>query len=169
MHISSFIFWFQNEFKTFLTAAGHKLTVVEFSSTWCGPCKRMFPIFHAMSVKYQNVFFANVDVNNSPELAETCHIRRIPTFQMFKKSQKGSISMPTPTSELHSYQKWTLDYSQANPSQTRANFRTLLKQLGKQPSLLVSLNLNLGIYESETTTAFHHTKPENESTIQKKT
>ncbi|XP_017358862.1 thioredoxin domain-containing protein 8 isoform X4 [Cebus imitator] len=100
-----------NEFKTFLTAAGHKLAVVEFSSTWCGPCKRMCPIFH--------------------ELAETCHIRRIPTFQMFKKSQKESISRPTPTSELHPHQKWTLDSSQANPSQTRANFKTLLNQLGK--------------------------------------
>nr|XP_054376400.1 thioredoxin domain-containing protein 8 isoform X3 [Pongo abelii] len=77
-----------NEFKTFLTAAGHKLAVVEFSSKQCGPCKRMVPVFHAMSVKYQNVFFANVDVNNSPELAETCHIKTIPTFQMFKKSQK---------------------------------------------------------------------------------
>uniref|UniRef100_A0A2I3TQV0 Thioredoxin domain-containing protein 8 n=1 Tax=Pan troglodytes TaxID=9598 RepID=A0A2I3TQV0_PANTR len=77
-----------NEFKTFLTAAGHKLAVVQFSSKRCGPCKRMFPVFHAMSVKYQNVFFANVDVNNSPELAETCHIKTIPTFQMFKKSQK---------------------------------------------------------------------------------
>ncbi|XP_032020734.1 thioredoxin domain-containing protein 8 isoform X2 [Hylobates moloch] len=77
-----------NEFKTFLTAAGHKLAVVEFSSKRCGPCKRMFPVFHVMSVKYQNVFFANVDVNNSPELAETCHIKTIPTFQMFKKSQK---------------------------------------------------------------------------------
>ncbi|XP_023057832.1 thioredoxin domain-containing protein 8 isoform X1 [Piliocolobus tephrosceles] len=80
-----------NEFKTFLTAAGHKLAVVEFSSKWCGPCKRMVPVFHAMSVKYQNVFFANVDVNNSPELAETCHIKTIPTFQMFKKSQKVTL------------------------------------------------------------------------------
>ncbi|XP_054376406.2 thioredoxin domain-containing protein 8 isoform X10 [Pongo abelii] len=57
-----------NEFKTFLTAAGHKLAVVEFSSKQCGPCKRMVPVFH--------------------ELAETCHIKTIPTFQMFKKSQK---------------------------------------------------------------------------------
>ncbi|XP_032020732.1 thioredoxin domain-containing protein 8 isoform X3 [Hylobates moloch] len=80
-----------NEFKTFLTAAGHKLAVVEFSSKRCGPCKRMFPVFHVMSVKYQNVFFANVDVNNSPELAETCHIKTIPTFQMFKKSQKVTL------------------------------------------------------------------------------
>uniref|UniRef100_A0A8I5T2W5 Thioredoxin domain containing 8 n=1 Tax=Pongo abelii TaxID=9601 RepID=A0A8I5T2W5_PONAB len=99
-----------NEFKTFLTAAGHKLAVVEFSSKQCGPCKRMVPVFH--------------------ELAETCHIKTIPTFQMFKKSQKGSIFRPTPTSELHPHQKWTLDSSQANPSQTRANCKTLLKQLG---------------------------------------
>ncbi|XP_017714737.1 PREDICTED: thioredoxin domain-containing protein 8 isoform X6 [Rhinopithecus bieti] len=60
-----------NEFKAFLTAAGHKLAVVEFSSKWCGPCKRMVPVFH--------------------ELAETCHIKIIPTFQMFKKSQKVTL------------------------------------------------------------------------------
>ncbi|XP_040819429.1 thioredoxin domain-containing protein 8 isoform X7 [Ochotona curzoniae] len=57
-----------DELKTFLKAAGHKLVVVEFSAKWCGPCKRMSPLFH--------------------ELANTCHIKVIPTFQMFKKSQK---------------------------------------------------------------------------------
>ncbi|XP_008064360.1 thioredoxin domain-containing protein 8 [Carlito syrichta] len=77
-----------NEFKTFLKDAEHKLVVVEFSSKWCGPCKRMNPIFHAMSLQYQNVFFANVDVDDSPELAETCNIKAIPTFQMFKQIQK---------------------------------------------------------------------------------
>nr|XP_012592201.1 thioredoxin domain-containing protein 8 isoform X10 [Microcebus murinus] len=77
-----------NEFKTFLQAAGHKLVVVEFSAKWCGPCQRMYPIFHAMSLQYQNVFFANVDVDASPDLAESCHIRAIPTFQMFKKKEK---------------------------------------------------------------------------------
>uniref|UniRef100_A0A8C5VHZ1 Thioredoxin domain containing 8 n=1 Tax=Microcebus murinus TaxID=30608 RepID=A0A8C5VHZ1_MICMU len=84
-----------NEFKTFLQAAGHKLVVVEFSAKWCGPCQRMYPIFH--------------------DLAESCHIRAIPTFQMFKKKEK----------------QWDIDSSQARPSQTRANCRTLLKQLGK--------------------------------------
>ncbi|XP_058528767.1 thioredoxin domain-containing protein 8 isoform X3 [Ochotona princeps] len=77
-----------DELKTFLKAAGHKLVVVEFSAKWCGPCKRMSPLFHALSQQYQNVMFANVDVNDSPELANTCHIKVIPTFQMFKKSQK---------------------------------------------------------------------------------
>uniref|UniRef100_A0A8C5YA02 Thioredoxin domain containing 8 n=1 Tax=Microcebus murinus TaxID=30608 RepID=A0A8C5YA02_MICMU len=60
-----------NEFKTFLQAAGHKLVVVEFSAKWCGPCQRMYPIFH--------------------DLAESCHIRAIPTFQMFKKKEKVNL------------------------------------------------------------------------------
>uniref|UniRef100_A0A2K6F0H8 Thioredoxin domain-containing protein n=1 Tax=Propithecus coquereli TaxID=379532 RepID=A0A2K6F0H8_PROCO len=100
-----------NEFTTFLEAAGHKLVVVEFSAKWCGPCQRMYPIFH--------------------ELAESCHIKAIPTFQMFKKNQKGSISTLRSISELHPHQQWAVDSSQASPSRTRANHRTLLKQLGK--------------------------------------
>ncbi|XP_017202126.1 thioredoxin domain-containing protein 8 isoform X2 [Oryctolagus cuniculus] len=77
-----------DELKTFLKAAGYKLVVVEFSAKWCGPCKRMSPLFHALSQQYQNVMFANVDIDDSPELAKTCHVKAIPTFQMFKKSQK---------------------------------------------------------------------------------
>ncbi|XP_062937572.1 thioredoxin domain-containing protein 8 [Cynocephalus volans] len=77
-----------NEFNTFLKAAGQKLVVVEFSAKWCDHCKKMYPIFHAMSRQYQNVLFANVDVDDSWELAKTCHIKAIPTFQMFKKIKK---------------------------------------------------------------------------------
>uniref|UniRef100_A0A9L0SSX6 Thioredoxin n=1 Tax=Equus caballus TaxID=9796 RepID=A0A9L0SSX6_HORSE len=77
-----------DEFKTFLKAAGCKLAVVEFSAKWCGACKRICPLFHAMSLQYQNVMFAKVDVDESRELAQTYHIKAIPTFQMFKQAQK---------------------------------------------------------------------------------
>ncbi|XP_045418385.1 thioredoxin domain-containing protein 8 isoform X2 [Eulemur rufifrons] len=60
-----------DEFKTFLKAAGHKLVVVEFSAKWCGPCQRIYPIYHA--------------------LAESCNVKAIPTFQMFKKNQKVTL------------------------------------------------------------------------------
>ena len=46
MHISSFMSWLQDEFKTLLKTAGCKLVVVEFSAKWCGPCKRIYPLVH---------------------------------------------------------------------------------------------------------------------------
>ncbi|KAI5138394.1 Thioredoxin Domain-Containing Protein 8 [Manis pentadactyla] len=78
----------QDEFKAFLKAAGCKLAVVEFSAKWCGPCKKICPLVQAMSLQYQNVMFANVDVDYSQELAQTYHIKAIPTFQMFKQAHK---------------------------------------------------------------------------------
>ncbi|XP_050019953.1 thioredoxin domain-containing protein 8 [Alexandromys fortis] len=78
----------KDEFKELLRAAGSRLVVVEFSARWCGPCKRVGPIFQAMSLKYQNVTFANVDVDSSKELAQLCHIKAVPTFQMFKHTKK---------------------------------------------------------------------------------
>ncbi|NP_001182301.1 thioredoxin domain-containing protein 8 [Sus scrofa] len=80
-----------DELKTFLRSAGNKLVVVEFSATWCGPCKRIYPLFHAMSLQYRNVMFASVDVDSARELARTYHINAIPTFQMFKQTQKVNL------------------------------------------------------------------------------
>ncbi|XP_023578710.1 thioredoxin-1-like [Octodon degus] len=82
-----------NELIAFLKAAGYKLVVVEFSAKWCGPCKLMGPVFHAMSLKYKNVMFANVDVDESQELAEFCNVQAVPTFQMFKQMQKINLSV----------------------------------------------------------------------------
>nr|XP_020740566.1 thioredoxin domain-containing protein 8 isoform X2 [Odocoileus virginianus texanus] len=77
-----------DELKAFLKAAGNKLVVIEFSAKWCGPCKRIYPVFHAMSVQYRSVMFATVDVDNARELAQTYHIKAVPTFQMFKQTKK---------------------------------------------------------------------------------
>ncbi|XP_054583247.1 thioredoxin domain-containing protein 8 isoform X2 [Eptesicus fuscus] len=84
----------ENEFKTLLKSAGCKLVVVEFSAKWCGPCKKICPLVHAMSLHYQNVVFANVDVDDSRDLAHTCNVRVIPTFQLFKQTKK--VGHPKP-------------------------------------------------------------------------
>ncbi|NP_001402970.1 thioredoxin domain-containing protein 8 isoform X2 [Bos indicus] len=80
-----------DELKAFLKAAGNKLVVIEFSAKWCGPCKRIYPVFHAMSVQYRSVMFANVDVDNARELAQTYHIKAVPTFQLFKQTKKVTL------------------------------------------------------------------------------
>ncbi|XP_046307696.1 thioredoxin domain-containing protein 8-like [Marmota monax] len=81
----------RDEFNTFLKDAGRQLVVVEFSANWCGFCKEICSVFHDMSLQYQNVRFAIVDVDDSPELADACHIKAVPTFQIFKKIQKVTV------------------------------------------------------------------------------
>ncbi|XP_034871989.1 thioredoxin isoform X2 [Mirounga leonina] len=51
-------------FQEALNSAGDKLVVVDFSATWCGPCKMIKPFFHSLSEKYSNVVFLEVDVDD---------------------------------------------------------------------------------------------------------
>ncbi|KAL6497496.1 hypothetical protein OROHE_027125 [Orobanche hederae] len=42
----------------------NKLMVVDFSASWCGPCKLMEPFFNQMSAKYSDVNFVKIDVDD---------------------------------------------------------------------------------------------------------
>lgn len=42
---------------------------MNFSASWCGPCKRMAPQFAALSDAYDHINFVKIDVDNSPNLA----------------------------------------------------------------------------------------------------
>jgi len=49
-----------DEFDTAVSAAGANVVVIDYSTTWCGPCKFVFPKYEAMSEKYENVVFLKV-------------------------------------------------------------------------------------------------------------
>ncbi|KAG6929709.1 thioredoxin, partial [Chelydra serpentina] len=79
---------FQSEFDDVLKAAGSKLVVVDFSAKWCGPCKAISPVIHDLAVRYDNVMFCSVDIDRAEDVANSCKIVAMPTFQMFKKMEK---------------------------------------------------------------------------------
>uniref|UniRef100_A0A8D2GJN4 Thioredoxin n=1 Tax=Theropithecus gelada TaxID=9565 RepID=A0A8D2GJN4_THEGE len=72
-------------FQEALNTTGDKLVVVDFSATWCGPCKMIKPFFHSLSEKYSNVVFLEVDVDDCQDVASECEVKCMPTFQFFKK------------------------------------------------------------------------------------
>lgn len=37
--------------------------VIDFSASWCGPCKLVEPAVHEMATKYTDVQFAKIDVD----------------------------------------------------------------------------------------------------------
>lgn len=75
-------------FQTELASAGAKLVVVDFTATWCGPCKRIAPFFDELSTKYEKAVFLKVDVDQCQETAAANGVSAMPTFIFFRNKTK---------------------------------------------------------------------------------
>ncbi|XP_070785990.1 thioredoxin-like [Enoplosus armatus] len=78
------------EFKAILKEAGDKLVVVDFTATWCGPCKQIGPVFEKESLEPENanVIFLKVDVDEAEDVSSECKISCMPTFHFYKNGAK---------------------------------------------------------------------------------
>ncbi|XP_075067002.1 thioredoxin-like [Mixophyes fleayi] len=75
-------------FKQALADAGSTLVVVDFTATWCGPCKMIGPFFDGLSEKYTDVMFLKVDVDDAQDVASHCDIKCMPTFHFYKNGER---------------------------------------------------------------------------------
>lgn len=87
-----------------------KVTVLDFNATWCGPCKKLGPVFDAMSAKYTNVEFVSVDVEANPKTAELFGVQPIPQVTMIAPDgrTKTFVGLEDAIYPLDNFQK-TLD------------------------------------------------------------
>ncbi|KAE8679858.1 Thioredoxin H-type 2 [Hibiscus syriacus] len=65
-----------------------KLVVVDFTASWCGPCRFIAPILADLAKKLPNVLFLKVDVDELKSVAQDWAIEKMPTFIFLKE---GSI------------------------------------------------------------------------------
>ena len=49
----------KEEFDQIISDAGDKLVAVDFTATWCPPCKRIGPVFEKMAEDHSDVVFIN--------------------------------------------------------------------------------------------------------------
>lgn len=67
---------------------GKKLTMVDFYTTWCGPCKRMAPsVLKVKSDMADVVNVLQIDAEAQAEIAGRYSIEAYPTLVFFKKGQ----------------------------------------------------------------------------------
>lgn len=67
-----------------LAAAGLPL-VVDFSATWCGPCKKIAPIIDELAAEYEGkVNIGKCDVDENDDLTAKFGIRNVPTVLFIK-------------------------------------------------------------------------------------
>jgi thioredoxin 1 len=50
----------ESEFDAKISGAGDKLVIIDYSTTWCGPCKVIAPKFDELSEKYSDSIFVKV-------------------------------------------------------------------------------------------------------------
>ena len=58
--------------------------VLDFYATWCGPCKRIAPLFKELSEKFPTIQFFKVDVDEANDVAEQFSVESLPTFVFIK-------------------------------------------------------------------------------------
>ncbi len=73
-------------------AVAKGLVVVDFSATWCGPCKMLAPVFHEIADEHADIKFLNVDIDESMELAEKYGVSGVPSILVF---QDGELAKRT--------------------------------------------------------------------------
>lgn len=66
--------------------------LVDFSATWCGPCKQLAPIVARIADDYQGkVKVGKLDIDDAPETARKYGVRSVPTCVVFKGGQKVGV------------------------------------------------------------------------------
>ena len=66
-----------------LQKSGNKI-LVQYTASWCGPCRQLSPRLANISSSYDNIAFVKIDVDENMELAQNLLIRSVPTVIIYK-------------------------------------------------------------------------------------
>ncbi len=74
--------------------------LVDFWSTWCGPCRAMVPILESLENEFDDVDFYKVNVGEEAQLAEQWMIETIPRIIIFQNGVVAQVLGPCSRDEL---------------------------------------------------------------------
>ena len=70
-----------------------ELAVLDFSATWCGPCKMLAPVLEHLADDMPNVSFYSIDVDENFPLSHEFGVSSIPCLVVLKHGQEVDRSV----------------------------------------------------------------------------
>ncbi|RAL51337.1 hypothetical protein DM860_010839 [Cuscuta australis] len=64
-----------------------QIVLVNFSASWCNPCRLAAPAYRDLADKYTSVMFITVDVDKLAEFSSSWDIKATPTFFILKEGR----------------------------------------------------------------------------------
>jgi thioredoxin len=62
--------------------------IIDFWAEWCGPCKKLSPIFEELSGEIDEVNFGKVEMEENQELGGKMGVRALPTLLIVKDGEE---------------------------------------------------------------------------------
>ncbi len=62
--------------------------IIDFYASWCGPCKKIGPVFEELSKNTKGITFIKVNVDEAEELVNDYKVGSMPTFLAFHNERE---------------------------------------------------------------------------------
>jgi thioredoxin 1 len=62
--------------------------VVDFWAEWCGPCKKLAPVYEEVSEEMEEVNFGKVDMEEHGDIGTEMGVRALPTLVIMKDGEE---------------------------------------------------------------------------------
>ena len=82
---------FKRIFDNELNCKNNNDCVLDFTASWCGPCKMISPILDELSEEYKKIDFYKIDVDEEYELSSLFNIRSVPTLLFIPVGGKPTL------------------------------------------------------------------------------
>ena len=62
--------------------------IIDFWAEWCGPCKKLAPIYEELSEEIEDVNFGKVDMEEEQQIGTQLGVRALPTLVIMKGDEE---------------------------------------------------------------------------------